>query len=78
MMLTCRSITLCKRIPDIARYADAQRNVITDITLGVDAAQTGARVRTLPVDASLVHGAVSVDITLRTAVGRRANHLWQT
>ena len=52
--------------------------MISDPAVGIDPTEAGAGVLTLSVDASSVSGTVVVDLTLRPAVGRRAQHLGQT
>lgn len=52
--------------------------MVPDPAVGIDAAQTGARVLALSGDASKLLGAVRVDHTLRSAVGGSAHHVWLT
>ena len=51
--------------------------MVSNSAVGIDAAEARTRVLALSVDAGLVRWTVRVDHTLRPAVGRRANHLWQ-
>ena len=59
----------------VSLVADTYRHMVSDPTIGIDAAKTGTRVLALSGDAGQLLGAVRVDHTLRAAIGRRANHL---
>ena len=68
---------MTKGISDVALVTDADRNMVSHITIGIDTAEARAGVLTLASDASLVRGAVRVDDTLWAAVGWGANHIWE-
>ena len=52
--------------------------MVSDSAVGIDSTEAWAGILALSVDAGLVGGAVSIDLALRPAVGRRAEHLWKT
>ena len=52
--------------------------MVSDSAVGVDSTEARAWILALSVDAGLVGGAVSIDLALGPAVGRRAEHLWKT
>ena len=73
--LTCDSVASAKGISLVSLVADTYRHMVSDPTIGIDAAKTGTRVLALSGDAGQLLGAVRVDHTLRATVGGRANHL---
>ena len=75
--LTWRPSALRKRVSNISLVADTNGNMVSDSAVGIDAAEARTRVLALSADAGLVRRTVRVDDTLRAAVWRRANHLWQ-
>ena len=76
--LTCWSVAGGEWITHIPLVTDTDRNMVPDRTVRVDAAQAGTRILALAVDTGLVLRTVRVDDALGTAVGRRADHFWQT
>ena len=52
--------------------------MVPDPAVGVSTTQTRTGVLALSVDARLVGGTVCIDLTLRSAVRRRSQHLRQT
>ena len=75
--LTWRFVATSERITNISIVANAERQMISDITTSIDPTQTRTRVLALSVDAGLIGGTVRIDDALWPAVGRRANHLRQ-
>ena len=51
--------------------------MVPDPAVGVSTTQTRTGVLALSVDARLISGTVSIDLTLWSAVRRRPDHLWQ-
>ena len=52
--------------------------MVPHTAVGIHTTQTRTRVLTLSVDACFVLRTFRVNNTLRSAVGRRSNHLWET
>lgn len=52
--------------------------MVSDSAISIDSTEARAGVLTLSVDAGLVGGAVSINLTLWSTVGRRSKHLWKT
>lgn len=67
-----------ERITAETSSAAADRVVIDDLTLSVDTARAGARIGTLELVARSVTGALVVDYTLRSTVGRSSDVLGST
>ena len=77
--LTCLTWRLAagERIPHVARPTDTVRDVVPHVTVGVQSTEPRTGVDTGLVLAGLVSGTVRAVDTLRTTVGRRADHAWQ-
>ena len=67
-----------ERVANIALVTHTDGNVISDPAVGIHTTEAGTGILTLSVDTCPVCGTVVVDLTLRSAVGRRAQHLRQT
>ena len=77
-MLTCDPVASAEGVSLISLVAHADRNMVPDSAVSIDAAKTRTRVLTFSVDASQLLRAVGVDNALRATIGRRADHLWHT
>ena len=69
LKLTAWSVTLSKRISYESLVASTLRNMVPDSAVGVHTTKARTWVLALSVDASSVCGAVSIDHTLRSAIG---------
>ena len=69
LKLTAWSVTLSKRISYESLVASTLRNMVPDSAVGVHTTEARTGVLALSVDASSVCGAVSIDHTLRAAIG---------
>ena len=72
------SVASAEGVSLISLVAHADRNMVPDSAVSIDAAKTRTRVLTFSVDASQLLRAVRVDNALRTTIGRRSDHLWHT
>ena len=72
------SVASAEGVSLISLVAHADRNMVPDSAVSIDAAKTRTRVLTFSVDASQLLRAVRVDNALRATIGRRADHLWHT
>ena len=57
---------------------NTNRNMAAHPAVGIHPTQAGTRILALAADTSLVLRTIRVDHTFWTAVGRRADHFWQT
>lgn len=75
--VTLLAHTVAERISGVADVASAHGRVVHHTALCIWAASTSTRVSAFLVNASLVAGALRVDDTLRSAIGRRTDVIRQ-
>ena len=64
-----RSVARCEGISNKTLITDANRNMVSNIAIGIDSTETRTRILTFSVDACLVCRTVRVDDTFWSAVG---------